>query len=132
LNGPYGDFQPDPFGYMEFKFTDPVIPVSGLDNQVFQIPFTATGTVHGPYDHGFPAEPCPLPGNLDRYLCYESFTGSGTVQFTVGYISQFAGDTDAYFLKGEVYTFTAAPEPSTMAFCAIAVIVAVCRRRKRT
>jgi hypothetical protein len=132
FNGPFGSFQPVPYGSIAFTFLSMAPPAKGVDDQVFTIPFTAAGSISGPYNSGGPVDPCPLPGNLDRYSCFEGLTGSGTVEFTVGFIANFANNTGAYFVKDAVYTFTAAPEPSTVAFCAIAGIVAVCRRRKRT
>jgi hypothetical protein len=123
-------------GYVEFAPLLVVTPaINIIEDQIFELPFTAEGFVYGPYNPR-PIQPCILPSNPGPSTCYEPVTGSGTVEITVGYeplYSKFA--PYPYFIRSAIYTFSAAseaPEPSTVAFCTIAGIVAVCRRRRRT
>jgi hypothetical protein len=60
--------------------------------------------------------PCLIPGHAFPD-CGEALTGSGIVQFTVGYTIAPAPFGDVYYIKDAVFTFAPAPalEPSTLA-----------------
>jgi hypothetical protein len=102
-------------------------------SQTFYFPFTASGLISTTPSAFNPYPPCdlPTPDFISPHYCTENLTGSGIEAVTVGLYLDQPNLGSYYNIDRVVFTFVA-PEPSTMAFCTIAGLAAVCRRRKRT
>jgi hypothetical protein len=119
-------------GLLEFSVGS-VSPVRFADNQIFTIPFTATGRIQGPYHVGGPDPICPIP-NLTQFTCYEFFPGSGNLQVIVGYASDYpigSSYGEAYYIKDALFTFIA-PEPSTLFMLGLVTLGLPVYRRYRS
>lgn len=98
-----------------------VFPVNQLPTETFQVPFTASGSVYGPFTSTSVIQPCELPGNTVAGGCAEPISGSGVALITVQHSTLIDGDY-YYYISGTEYDFsagsafitpTSAPEPST-------------------
>jgi hypothetical protein len=106
-------------------------PVFGLDNQIVQIPFTASGSFYGPQYTGPPNPgyiyPCQIPGIVSPQPCTENVFGAGFVKVTV-YSSQGLGLV-FYAVSEADYIFQPIPEPSTVLLFVTSLLIFLLARR---